>query len=415
MKLYRYQQEFLKDESRFRLVVKSRQVGFSTIIANEMVRDTLFNRKYLALCVSASERQAMHLLQYAYEQIRPLGPTFKEETKTSFVLANGSAVYSLPNNPATIRGFMADHVYLDEFAHFQNDEMMFQAILPSVSRGGRLTVCSTPMGKRGAFWRLYSDESNEFTRHKYPHTVCPELKIKGIKKAMDALSFKAEYCCEFVDESVSFFPYDLIMSCVDPSLPEYTSYQGSNLIYVGVDFGKLIDSTVIIALEKLEDSCRVLHVKEFRQTPFSVQLEYLKHMATAFTAKRIAIDATGYGLPLLEQSQDKLGARVEGITFTNAIKGSMITDLRVAFENGTIAIPQNDRLISQLHSLERTVSETGTVRYKHKGSQFDDYVWALALAFEGVTSAPVGISNKVWEMIRELNERSPRYETYEGF
>ena len=354
------------------------------MIANEMIRDALLNKKYLALCVSASERQAMNVLQYAYQQIKPLSPGFREETKTSFILANGSAVYSLPNNANTVRGFKADHVYLDEFAHFQDDKAMLEAILPSVSRGGRLTAVSTPLGKRGEFWRIWS-EDDKFSHHEYPHTVCPDLVIEDMRGTLDEVSFEQEYCCQFIDESQSFFPYDLILSCVDDNLINKTAYEGENPIYVGVDFGKLIDSTVIVALEKGEALSRVLHIEEFQGTNFSEQLAFLEHIAIALKATRVSIDATGYGVPLLEQTQNKLGPVVEGVTFTNAVKERMITELRVAFEGRTIKIPRNQNLINQLHSLERTVSNIGTVRYRHEEGKHDDYVWALALAFGGFT------------------------------
>jgi len=242
---------------------------------------------------------------------------------------------------------MANHVYLDEFAHFTDDSTMLTAILPSVSRGGRLTVLSTPLGKRGEFWRLWSEDTR-FSKHEYPHTVCPDLDIEDIQATMDPISFAQEYKCAFVDESVSFFPYDLILSCVDDDLPDVTTHEGRNPVYLGVDFGRLVDSTVIIAVEKTTP-CRVLHVKEFLQTPFEVQMEYLKHVAQTLKPTRISVDSTGYGIPLLEQARGKLGAIVEGVEFTAGVKENMATALRVAFENGDLTIPRNDKLINQAY------------------------------------------------------------------
>ena len=61
----------------------------------------------------------------------------------------------------------------------------------------------------------------------------------------------------------------------------------------------------------------------------------------------------------------------------------MATELRVAFENKAISIPRNQALINQLHGLEQSVTSAGTVRYRHQEGKHDDYVWALALAFDG--------------------------------
>ena len=417
MELYPYQIEFLGDTSRLRMCLKARQIGFSTVIANEMVRDALSYKNHLALCVSASERQAMNVLSYCYEQIRPLEPKFKEETKTSFILANGSAVYSLPNNPGTVRGFNAQHVYLDEFAHFQDDKEMFTAILPSVSRKGRLTVVSTPMGKRGEFFRLW-DQDTRFKKYRFDHTVCPDLDIEDLRATMDEVSFRQEYCCDFIDEATSFFPYDLILSAVDDGLSDMTTYTGSNPVYLGVDFGKLVDSTVIVAVEK-GDPSRVIHVKEFQGVDFSEQFAYLETISQGLKATRISVDSTGYGIPLLEQAQKKLGALVEGVTFTAAVKEQMATALRVGFENEEIRIPRNDKLIQQLHTLERSVTTSGTIRYRHTEGGHDDYTWALAMAFAETTEAGTfeGIEQPSGrrETYEEYAQPSGRRETYEEY
>lgn len=378
LKLYPFQQEFLKDHSRFRIVNKSRQIGVTTALALEIATDALSKKNHLALCVSASERQAMNVLRYVYEQIRPLSPRFREETKTSFTLQNGSSVYSLPNNASTVRGFPADAIYLDEYAHFQDDAAMWGAILPSVSRGGNVTVVSTPLGKRGEFWRLWSEDTR-FSKHLYDWTACPDLQIEDIRGRMDPLTFSQEYECAFVDESVSFFPYDLILSAVDDSLTNVATYTGSNPVYLGVDFGKLVDSTVIVAVEK-GDPSRVIHIKEFVGVDFSEQFAYLEMIANSLKATRVAVDSTGYGVPLLERAESKLGALVEGVTFTAAIKERMATALHIAFENGAIRIPRNDRLIQQLHTLERSITAAGTVRYRHTAGEHDDFVWSLCLA-----------------------------------
>ena len=69
----------------------------------------------------------------------------------------------------------------------------------------------------------------------------------------------------------------------------------------------------------------------------------------------------------------------------------MATALRVAFEKtqkwrkigeleeGALLIPRNEKLINQLHGLQRTISPMGTVRYSHAEGQHDDDVWSLAL------------------------------------
>ena len=383
--LYEYQREFLADKSKLRIVNKSRQIGFSTIIANEICVNSLSHNNQTILCVSPSERQAIHLLGYVYSQLRPLKCNFKEQTKTSFELANGSSVFSLPNSPKTVRGYPADAVYIDEFAHFTNDEEMWTAIAPSASRGGRITVCSTPLGERGKFHELYTGEA-DFSRHEYPHTVCPDLDISLIRKTMDEATFRQEYCCAFLSEMLSFFTYNLILQVVDDSLKNIDVYTDTGQVYIGVDFGKIRDSTVITAVEVGTPS-KVIHIKEFLGTKFSEQMEFIARIASRLKAAQVRVDSTGYGIPLLEQAEDQLSGicAVEGVTFTNKTKEAMIMNLKVLFEQGMIRIPRNQKLINQLHTLSRTVSSQGTVRYRHSDVKMhDDFVWSLALAAPGM-------------------------------
>ncbi|MBI3615148.1 MAG: hypothetical protein HY211_01400 [Candidatus Omnitrophica bacterium] len=380
--LYPYQKNFLADWNRFRIVLKARQIGLSTAIALEGVSSVLKHKRYAALYVSASERQSMNLLSYAYDFLRPLKPKFLEETKTSFTLANGSSIYSLPNNPNTVRGFAADHVYLDEFAHFQDDKLMLQAIVPSISRGGRLTVVSTPLGKRGEFHRLWTQDP-KFSKHLCDFTACPDLKIEELRSTLDEISFRQEYCCEFIDETLAYFPYELILSAVDDTLPG-SSIQGDGMVSLGVDFGKIQDSTVMIGCARSEDSVsRVVHLAEFKKASFAEQLAYLEQLKDRLNPSKILVDATGYGIPLEEQARDKLGSIVEGVTLTSGVKESLITHLRIAFEGRQIKIPRHQALIHQLHGLRRSATASGVVRYEHEEGLHDDYVWALALAYHG--------------------------------
>ena len=54
------------------------------------------------------------------------------ENASSVSFNNGSRVLSLPANPSSLRGWSGD-VILDEFAMIENDEEIFQAVLPVIT------------------------------------------------------------------------------------------------------------------------------------------------------------------------------------------------------------------------------------------------------------------------------------------
>ncbi len=407
-KLFPYQKELLKDISKYRIINKARQTGISTLIALEALYDCLSNSNYTALFVSVSERQSQLLSEKVYNiiySIKEKGKNIKllESSKSVIKLSNGSQLVSLPNSPETIRGYTANHVYIDESAHFQNEKEVIAAVLPMISATkGRLTLVSTPFGKRGFFfdtWEKALMKKNSFSSHKIFWTErFTEEEIKGIKEefGLDDISFMQEYCNEFIDESVSFFPYDMIMGCVQDYEEELEGAK-NGFYFMGVDFGKRVDSTVISVIEKKDTVIRVVHIKEMRQIDYNTQLSYLKSLSNQFSAVKVFIDATGVGVKLEEDCRKDMGSKIEAITFTNQTKEKMITNLRILFQDKKIIIPRNDKLILQLHNLQRNVTVLGTVQYKHLEGQHDDYVWSLALACSDIMFEEAGIDSCFYE------------------
>lgn len=64
----------------------------------------------------------------------------------------------------------------------------------------------------------------------------------------------------------------------------------------------------------------------------------------------------------------------------------MITNLRILFEDKKIRIPNNEKMIAQLHALERKPSGPNVRWEPGKTTRFgthDDYVWSLAMGVQG--------------------------------
>ena len=207
-KLYDYQKKFLRDTSVFRIVNKARQLGFSFILAAEGIVETMLEPSTRDLYISSSEDAAKRILAYCKQiyyslptQIRP--PLYRNSsTEMQFrdVKTNkpGGLLVSLPNNPRTVRGFNATRVGIDEFAHFRDDEELLRAIQPSISRGGKLTIISTPNGRANKFYDIW-DTDVYYTKHVIPYTRCPDKtyqkRIEQMRLTMDAISFAQEYEC----------------------------------------------------------------------------------------------------------------------------------------------------------------------------------------------------------------------------
>lgn len=418
IKLYQYQKKFLKDSSSFRFVNKSRRIGMTQTIAWEALYRALNYPNTWVAIVSVSDRVAKDVMSYIYdafyshmEVMKNLDPHYVQthlrvgvKTKSDLRFpATNSRIESLPNNPRSVRGKTITDLYLDEFAHYQDAESMYSAILPSITldRGNvssRVTFISTPLAKIGPFYKFWANknkpEYKHITYHKIHWKDCSALKnkIELIRRSMDEDQFQREYCCQFIDELLSALPFTEIKACINHELQDTQDLQKTkNPVYVGIDYGKVRDSTVIVVLEISDEKYIIRHIKEFKPSKgnpnsYKEAAEYILRNYKRWNPNRIIVDLQGPGQGTIEDLKE-LGSLVKGESLSIQFKDKIFAHLKRLFLDRMIMIPNNESLVNQLHAIEKRTTDSGMIRYTHptKGLiKHDDYVWALALAcFEG--------------------------------
>jgi hypothetical protein len=146
--------------NRYSLVLKARQIGFSTLVALYSLWHAAFHRDRPILMLSRTERDAIKLLQKAKYALQYLPEWMKERlgpysmTQTKIVFSNGSDIESLPStNPA--RGESAYLIIVDELAFLLNSQEAWSAIEPAADIGGRVVMLSTANGEGNLFHELW--------------------------------------------------------------------------------------------------------------------------------------------------------------------------------------------------------------------------------------------------------------------
>lgn len=146
---------------RYSLILKARQIGFSTLVATYGFWLTFFYKDRPVLFLSRTEREAIKLLQKAKygaqflpEWMKHRGPP-KNETQTKMEFANGSYVESLPSASDPARGESAYLIVVDELAFLPNSEQAWSAIEPVADVGGRVIMLSTANGEGNLFHQLW--------------------------------------------------------------------------------------------------------------------------------------------------------------------------------------------------------------------------------------------------------------------
>lgn len=409
-----YQQRFIEDPARARLVVKSRQTGFTKFVLSLI--PVLEGLKGGAdwIILSAGERQSGEVIdavrrhcqvvniaaEFFSEDFRIPEGSFKQLTVR---LPNGVRVIGLPANPATARGYTG-HVILDEFALHQRSREIWAALTGSITWGFKIIVCSTLRGIHNKFYELYDKKDNEKFWSKH-HVDIHEAVADGLPANVEELKgiiddpavWAEEFECIPQDEATTLLPHELISGCEASELQLELAQTGlPGDAYLGVDIGRKHDLTVFWLLEKTGGVYWTRGIQALRGVKFAKQREFLYGLLEMLPSlRRCCIDATGIGAQLAEEARDAFGSRVEEVHFTTAVKEDLAVTALRAFQDRSVKIPVDPDIRRSLNSIKKTTTSSGNVRFDAERNQHGhaDHFWALALALHGASqpSEPVRV------------------------
>jgi phage FluMu gp28-like protein len=417
-------------EKKYSILMWSRQTGKSFVVSLFAVLRAIERKNHLVAIISPTERQSKELMEKVkrhVEFLRQIGKLtgdveFFEDTQTNVLevrFPNRSRIIGLPANPDGVRGLTGD-VILEEAAFFKDGYKVYQAIFPSITRNRdfKLVVISTPKAKNDIFGHLWQmSEGNElWFRQKLTIYDAVQLgldvDVEELRKGVPNQDiWLQEYMCEFLDEESVLLPYELIHACtvegIEADIRELTGD-----VYLGVDIGRRHDLTVISVLEKVAGRYYLRKQEILRKLPFSEQFKIIDHL-TAY-ARKVAIDETGIGMQLAEELAKKWGdLKVIRVYFTNKAKEELASRVKAVFEDKIISIPPDKDLIEDLHSVKKTLTPAGNIRYEGETQDSHaDRFWSLALALhassqeEAKEFLPVFFANQKREAIYGLSALS---------
>jgi len=153
--------------NRYSVVLKARQIGFSTLGAAYGFWLTFFWADRFVVMLSRTEREAAKLLQkskYGYKFLplwmKERGPELTSDNQLKMTFANESAIESLPSGNDPARGESVYLVIVDEMAFLPNSEEAWASIEPIADVGGRVICLSTANGSGNFFHHLWVGSQN---------------------------------------------------------------------------------------------------------------------------------------------------------------------------------------------------------------------------------------------------------------
>jgi phage FluMu gp28-like protein len=417
------QRAFLECESRFRWVTKSRQVGFSFIMALEALARCHLRASHMSVFVSFSLDECKDRIQLARQVYEDLPLAYQKklvvDSKTELAFESNNArgrvsrIVSVPSKaPRGKRGDIA----LDELAHLINDREVYRGSTALILRGdGQLTGCSTPLGRRGIFWEIAREEVRKYPHHwrqQVPWWVCRFFSTDTARAAIEAPAmttaerverfgrpnvveqfeslaledFQQELECVFVDESYSFFGYELILPSTSDDVvlaADVTDIPPPRgRLVAGFDVGRVRDRSELAVFEEHEGRFTCRYLRSYSETPFAEQEADLRRLLEAQPIARLSIDRSGIGMNLAENLARDY-PQVVAETFTNDTKERWATDFKILLQRREIALPKDRDLVAQVHSIKKRVLGSGKVSFDAertaRGGHADRF-WAIAMA-----------------------------------
>lgn len=148
--------------NRYTVVLKARQIGFSTLAAAYAFWLAFFWHDRFIVMLSKTEREAAKLLlksKYGFKFLplwmRQRGPQVTSDNQLKMTFDNDSAIESLPSNNDPARGESVYLVIVDEMAFLPNPDEAWASIEPIADVGGRVVCLSTANGSGNFFHQMW--------------------------------------------------------------------------------------------------------------------------------------------------------------------------------------------------------------------------------------------------------------------
>ena len=214
---YNFQDECVDDfiNHRLNIILKSRQLGMSTLVAGYAVWLAIFQRDKNILIIATKLSVAQNFIKKVKTMIRSVPkwlvlPQIVTNNKQLIEFSHGSAIKAIPTSDDAGRSEALSLLIIDEAAFVRNFDELWTGLYPTISTGGRVILLSTPNGVGGQYYKIYTDAEaglNEFNPIKLPWDVHPERDKEWFESETKNFSERKvaqEYLCDFASSGDTF-------------------------------------------------------------------------------------------------------------------------------------------------------------------------------------------------------------------
>ena len=416
------QYDFHKNRTGRDLILKARQIGFSTYIQGELFRRTVTSTRTTMTMAHDDEttqklrRMADRFWQYCqFGDVQPYRK-YSNATLTTYPEFDSESVIATAGNREAGRGGTYTDFHGSEVAFWKDAEK----IIAGAMQGGNPDVIleSTPNGAQGYFydrcmealrgdgiWKLHfypwwwddtyqielkPGETIEFTDEERRLSEKHKLTQEQIKwRRNKQTELRALFIQEYPEDPITCFItsgnsyFGDIEGVYTAS--ENTPYQSGHRYAAGLDWGQENDYTAMIVLDATtREMVDKLHV---RKMSWGEIRRRAKQLYSKWNLKYIVAEANSIGSVNIEELR-KLKMKVIPFDTNNESKSTIMGALYEALHDGW-KLQDWEVLKHELRTFVSTQLPSGIWRLAADGEGHDDTVIALALAYDAVNTPPL--------------------------
>ena len=215
--LYPFQERVLHifRDNQYNIVLKSRQLGISTLSAGYSIWLMTFHKDKNVLAIATTQATAKNVItkiRVMYDGLpKWMKPKATENNKLSIRLANGSQAKAVSSNSDAARSEAVSLLLIDEAAFIDNVSETFTAAQQTLATGGQCIALSTPNGIGNWFrqtWAKAEQNDNNFVPIRLSWKVHPDRDEDWRKEQDKQLGPRnaAQECdCDFLSSGETVF------------------------------------------------------------------------------------------------------------------------------------------------------------------------------------------------------------------
>jgi hypothetical protein len=328
--LYPFQDKVLNlwKDNPYSIVLKSRQLGISTLSAGYSLWLMLFHKDKNVLCIATKQETAKNMVtkvKFMYENLPSwLKVQADENNKLTLRLNNGSQIKAVSAAGDAGRSEAVSLLLIDEAAFIDGIDTIWASAQQTLATGGGAIVLSTPYGTGNWFhqtWVKAEANQNDFLPIKLPWYVHPERNEAWRKRQDDLLGdprLASQECdCDFSTSGDTVFYSEWIEFISQTTIKEPLERRGvdRNLwIWEPADYTQsyMVIADVARGDGKDFSAAHVIHVESNTQVAeYKGQLPpkefgfFLVGLATEYNQALLVVENANIGWSALDTIQER--------------------------------------------------------------------------------------------------------------